>query len=190
MSIVVEWPLPGTASWTEVPNEEFLWTIAPEELFDLENEKKIDCNQWLGQQVVMFDDRGITLKDILRMVATYEGSHSINVSRLLEVEGEETNKPSKTPERHILHNIAVLGMKYTHILVVECALYIHEMLVKSGHVKHVDEDRLKLRLSLDTTVSPDSFFVNPDWLRFTGGLILAFRASELAISHRIRAVGG
>ena len=80
LRITVEWPLPGAAGWTAAPTEDRPWTMAPGELFDLEGKEKVDCSRWLGQQLVMFDRRGITLKDVLRIVATFEGAHSINVS--------------------------------------------------------------------------------------------------------------
>ena len=67
---------------------------------------KLDCSRWLGQQLVMFDRRGITLKDVIRMVATFEGAHSINVSRLLQAEDEKTEGPFKHPERHIANDCA------------------------------------------------------------------------------------
>ena len=78
LRIAIEWPLPGAAGWTASPSRERKnspWRIAPEELFDLEGKEKLDCSRWLGQQLVMFDRRGITLKDVIRMVATFEGAH-------------------------------------------------------------------------------------------------------------------
>ncbi len=63
LTIAVEWPLPGTADWLEVPTSDCPWTIAPEELSDLEGNGKLDCSEWLGQQLVqqfvMFDQRGV-----------------------------------------------------------------------------------------------------------------------------------
>ena len=93
LSIAIEWPLPGAASWTTVPTEDRPWTMAPRELFELEGKEKLDCSGWLGQQLVMFDQRGITLKDVIRTVATYEGAHSINVSRLLQEEVKQAKGP-------------------------------------------------------------------------------------------------
>ena len=89
LTIAIEWPLPGAASWTAPPTNDRPWTIAPEELFQLAGNRDLDRSGWLGQQLVMFDQRGITLKDVIRTVATYEGAHSINVSRLLQ---EEVNR--------------------------------------------------------------------------------------------------
>ena len=188
LSIAIEWPLPGTASWTAAPTELRPWTIAPGELFELEAAGKLDCSGWLGQQLVMFDHRGITLKDVIRTVVTYEGAHSINVSRLLQTEGEPLKGPYRHPERHILDNVTIFGMKYTHIVVIECALYLYEMLVDGGHIKRLGDEEWRLRPSF-VALEEDGFFsAEQDWLGFAGGLILRFGTDERTISHRIRAV--
>lgn len=81
---------------------------------DMECREKLDCRSWLGQQSVMFDQRGITLKDVIRMVATFEGAHSINVSRVLRTEEEKLDHPSKHSQRHLLDNVTIFVVKYTH----------------------------------------------------------------------------
>ena len=189
LSIAIEWPLPGTASWTETPTGDRPWTIAPGELFQLEGKEELDCSGWLGQQLVMFDQRGITLKDVIRTVATYEGAHSINVSRLLQEEGKPAKGPFLHPERHILDNVTVFGMKYTHIVVIECALYLYEMLADGGHIERLGDEEWRLRPSF-VTLEEDGFFsAKQGWLGFSGGLILAMGTAERSITHRIRAVG-
>ena len=49
LKIVVEWPLPGAASWKAVPTEDRPWRIAPKELFELGGKDALDCSEWLGQ---------------------------------------------------------------------------------------------------------------------------------------------
>ena len=189
LRIDIEWPLPGAAGWTAAPSKDCPWRIAPEELFDLKGKEKLDCSRWLGQQLVMFDRRGITLKDVIRMVATFEGAHSINVSRLLQAEDEKTEGPFKHLERHILDNVTVFGMKYTHIVVIECALYLYEMLADGGHIERLADEKWRLRPSFVTTDEAGFFSTKQDWLAFAGGLILSFGTAERSITHRIRAVG-
>ena len=188
LSVGIEWPLPGTASWTSVPSRERLWTISPEELFELEGKNKLGCNMWLAQQLVMFDQCGITLKDVIRMVATFEGAHSMNVSRLLQSREQKTKGPFQHPERHILDSVTIFGMKYTHIVVIECALYLYEMLANCGHIERRDDEQRKLRLSFWTPDEGRVFSKEQDWLGFAGGLILAFGTAERSIKHRIRAI--
>ena len=189
LRIAVEWPLPGTAGLTAAPTEDRPWRMAPGELFHLDGKEKLDCSRWLGQQLVMFDQRGITLKDVIRMVATFEGAHSINVSRLLQAEDEKLEGPFKHPERHILDNVTVFGMKYTHIVVIECALYLYEMLADGGHIKRLADEKWRLRLSFVTLDEVGFFSAKQDWLRFAGGLILTIGTAERSITHRIRPVG-
>ena len=189
LTIAIEWPLPGAAGWNAAPTKDHPWTISPEELFDLKSKEKLDCSGWLGQQLVTFDQRGIILKDVIWMVATFEGAHSINVSRLLQAADQNTRGPFKHPEWHILDNITVFGMKYTHIIVIECALYIHEMLAKAGHIPRPPDEKWRFRPSFVTTDPTEFFSENQDWLGFAGGLILAFGKAERSFTHRIRAVG-
>ena len=189
LTIAIEWPLPGAAGWDAAPTKDHPWRIAPEELFELESKAKLDCSGWLGQQLVMFDQRGITLKDVIRMVANSEGAHSANVSRLLQAACQETKGSVKHPERHILDNITVFGMKYTHIIVIECSLYLHEMLATAGHISRPPDEKWRFRPSFVTTDPTGFFSANQDWLGFAGGLILAFGTAERTFIHRIRAVG-
>ena len=165
------------------------WTMAPGELFELKGKEKLDCSGWLGQQLVMFDQRGITLKDVIRTVATYEGAHAINVSRLLQTDDGRAKGPFRHPERHILENVTVFGMKYTHIVVIECALYLYEMLADGGHIERVGDQEWRLRPSFVALDEGGFFSAKQDWLDFVGGLILAIGKAERSITHRIRAVG-
>ena len=189
LRIAIEWPLPGVAGWVVAPLMDRPWEMAPGELFDLEGKEKLDCNNWLGQQLVMFDRRGITLKDVIRMVATFEGAHSINVSRLLQAENEKAKGQFKNSERHILDNVTVFGIKYTHIVVIECALYLYEMLADGGHVERLADEKWRLRPSFVSQDEAGFFSERQDWLGFAGGLILAIGREKRLITHRIRAVG-
>ena len=189
LRIAIQWPLPGAAGWTVAPTEHRCWRMAPGELFDLEGKEKLDCSGWLGQQLVIFDRRGITLKDVIRTVATFEGAHSINVSRLLQAGDKKATGPFKNPERHILDNVTVFGMKYTHIVVIECALYVYEMLADGGHVERQGDKERRFRPSFVALDGAGFFSAKQDWLGFAGGLILAIGTAERSIAHRIRPVG-
>ena len=124
LSIVVEWPLPGMADWVEAPSEPRLWQVSPEQLFDTNSDRAMRCDDWLGQQVVMFDRKGITLEKLIRTVANFDGAHAVNVDRLATVEGEKPSKAAKEPDIHILRNITFFGVGYAELIVVEAALYL------------------------------------------------------------------
>ena len=69
LSIVVGWPLVGMADWVEPPTEAGLWQISAGQLFDTNSDRSMRCNEWLGQQVVLFDGQGVSLEKLIRTVA-------------------------------------------------------------------------------------------------------------------------
>ena len=77
LSIDIEWPLPGMTEWLDQPTPETPWEVRPDGLFESQSGQEIDCDQWLGQQLVIFDNRGITLKDIIRVTVNTEAAHSL-----------------------------------------------------------------------------------------------------------------
>ena len=74
LSIAVEWPLSGMADWLSQPTPENAWKIRPEGLFESQSSPSPDCDAWLGQQLVIFNNRGITLKDVIRVMANTEAA--------------------------------------------------------------------------------------------------------------------
>ena len=72
---------------------------------------------------------------------------------------------------------------------IECALYLYEMLADGGHIKRLADEKWRFRLSFVTLDEVGFFSAKQDWLRFTGGLILAIGTAERSITHRIRPVG-
>lgn len=188
LKISIEWPLPGVADWTENPTWDKLWQVKAEELFDTHSNDTLSCNEWLGQQLVMFDNRGISLKDVIRTVVTYEGAHSTNVSRLLLTENEQDRTPANNPELHILNNIKICGIKYCHIIVIETALYLYKKLIKNKEIKNPEgEINLPIICTMPKS-SEDVFSSSPNWLAYDGGIIRSFGDRPQLISHRIRAV--
>ena len=69
------------------------------------------------------------------------------------------------------------------------ALYLYEMLADGGHIKRLADEKWRFRLSFVTLDEVGFFSAKQDWLRFTGGLILAIGTAERSITHRIRPVG-
>ena len=76
----------------------------------------LDCDQWLGQQVAIFDTRGITLKDIIRVTVNTEAAHSPPLERLMIPRGHNDKarfRVVRDREIHILSHIRVCGVRYT-----------------------------------------------------------------------------
>ena len=187
LSFVVEWPLTGMADWLSQPTPADAWKIRPEALFDPEPSPSPDCDAWLGQQLVIFDNRGITLKDVIRVMVNTEAAHSPPVQRLMVPKGERDNarfRVVKDSEIHILSHIRICGVRYSHAIVIETAMYLYRQLTQSRLIKQPEGARQILQFSF---APEDAFSSTHDWLRFDGGLTISFGSGERSISHRIRA---
>ena len=187
LQISVEWPLPGMVGWVHQPTTKSPWVIEMGELFELSSSSKLDCNNWLGQQLVLFDNRGITLKDVIRVTANSEGAHSAPVSDLSRVKGEEDRARSKIVKDrdiYILSRIEICRVRYSHAIVIETAFYLFIELARSISFEK-PEDGWPIPLLCFT---PNAVF-SPDqkWLRFDGGLTLTLGGASQSISHIIRA---
>ena len=187
LELCIEWPLPGSASWTETPTRDAPWKVRPEELFNTES-SELSCDAWLGQQLVMFDQRGISLKDAIRTIANYEGAHASNVSRLLRTENERDTDPSRNPELHILNNIKIHGLKFNHIVVIETALYLYRKLIDHVGIAEPKGGIVFPTLCLWRESADDIFSAANNFLAYDGGVILSFGEEPLTILHRIRPV--
>ena len=184
LEISIEWPLPGMAFWTKQPTLEDPWKVELDELFDPQSKKKLDCDGWLGQiQLVMFDNRGVSLQEVIKITADTEGAHSSEVSRLSQVEGER-RRAVKNPELHILSNITICGMKYNHIVVIESALYLYSKLHEN---KSTERPEGGVYIPTFCSVPEDVFSSHRNWIAFDGGFLISFGGREQTISHRIRA---
>ena len=187
LSFLIEWPLPGTVDWTGAPSDKDPWLLCAEQLFDTVSKRTLSCDEWLGQQVVVFDGTGISLKDIIRTVVTYEGAHAINVARLAEVEGHRTFRPAQEPALHILNNITLFGIRYAHVIVIESALYLYERLLDESSIQRPDGDiyMVKPGFSCPAEQAGSS---RPDWLRFDGTMMMEFSSEPKLTRHTIRPV--
>ena len=184
--ISVEWPLPGTVNWVENPTQQKPWKVGPEELFGTNSNGTLNCSDWLAQQLVMFDNRGIALKEIIRTIVNFEGAHSINVARLNQTENEEKSKLVESPEVHILNNIKLFGIKYNHIIIIELALYLFNKLYKNEEIENPKGEIYVVEPAFSWP--KDVFLDYSSWLTFDGGIISPFGDNNRLILHKIRAV--
>ena len=117
----------------------------------------------------------------------FEGAHSIDVGRLAVIEGENASKAAINPAPHIVNAATVFGIRYAHLIVIECALYLYKKLLDEGSIErpHGETYALGLRAwcSPDQAESPDS-----DWLKFQGGTMISFSDVLEVVQHKIRAV--
>ena len=187
LKLSIEWPLPGAADWTGVPSEEAPWLVSADQLFQASTGSSLSCDEWLGQQVVLFDGKGISLKEMIRTVVNFEGAHSINVGRLATVEGEVPSRAATNPAQHILNAVTVCGIRYAHLIVIECALYLYEKLLDESSIKRPSGEIYKLTPAV--ACSPEQAeSPHPDWVKFQGGMMISFSDVPKVIRHKIKAV--
>lgn len=187
LEISVEWPLPGMADWVAQPTKESPWELSFKELFELSSSPQLKCDDWLGQQLVMFDNRGITLKEVILVTVNSEGAHSSSISSLSVAQGEESHESPKFLkhiECHILRGITIYGVRYSHAIVIETALYLYLELSRRFSKSH-SEGGTDIPTLFFTP--KDVFSPNQKWLRFDGGFDLSFGGARQDILHSIRA---
>ena len=86
---------------------------------------------------MMFDNRGITLKDVIRVTVNTEAAHSPPLERLMIPEGEEDKarfRVVKDSEIHILSHITVCGVRYSHAIVIQAALHLYQKLTRNTSI--------------------------------------------------------
>ena len=183
----IEWPLPGSADWTGVPCENSPWRVSPDQLFRIADDPSLSCDEWLGQQVVLFDGKGISLKEMIRTVVNFEGAHSIDVGRLATVEGEKPTRAAANPAPHMLNAITFCGIRYADLIVIECALYLYRKLLKEDSIERPGGEIYMLTPAVacapDQAESP-----HPDWVKYQGGMMISFSDASRVIRHEIKAV--
>ena len=188
LEIGIEWPLPGAIGWTGVPTEHEPWLVAPGMLFRLDKPPGMDCDAWLGQQVVRFDDHAISLKDLIQTVVNFEAAHSLSTSRLATVGDEEPTGARRNPAPHILNALTFCGIRYAHLVVIESAMYLYDALLDNKSVTRPKGDiySMKLGVACDADQSQSD---TPNWVSFGGTMMIAFHNAPTVIRHEIRPVG-
>lgn len=186
-TLSIEWPLPGAADWTGVPSDEAPWPVRPDQLFEESNASGQTCDEWLGQQVVLFDGKGISLKKIIQTVVNFEAAHSIDVGRLATAKGEAASRAAKDPAPHILNAVTFCGIRYAHLVVIESALYLYRQLLDVDSIPRPSGEIYMVTPGV--TCSPEQAqSTRPDWAQFRGTMMISFSGASMSIRHRIRAV--
>lgn len=188
LEIVIQWPLPGAIGWTGVPTAQQPWQIAPEMLFRLDQKPAMDCDEWLSQQVVRFDNRGISLKEIIQTVVNFEAAHSVNTSRLASIGGVEPNTAARNPAPHILNAMTFCGIRFAHLIVIESAMYLYDALLDNKSLARPKGDLYSMKLGVGWDADQNESEM-PKWARFQGTMMIAFHNVPTVIRHEIRPVG-
>ncbi len=186
LKLSIEWPILGAADWTGVPSKEAPWRISLDQLFCTSAASGLSCDQWLAQQVVLFDGKGISLKEMIRTVANFEAAHAIDVGRLAVVEGEAPSSAAKYPAPHILNAVSLCGVRYAHLVVIECAVYLFEKLLDQSSIERPSGEIY--RVTPAVACPPEQAESSqPNWVQFQGGMMVSFSDVPKVIRHKIRA---
>ena len=187
VKLSIEWPLPGAADWRGVPSQETPWLVSTDQLFRTGTGSSLSCDEWLGQQVVLFDGKGVSLKEMIRTVVNFEGAHSIDVGRLAIVEGEVASGAATNPAPHILNAVTVFGIRYAHLIVIECAMYLYEKLLDEKSIERPSGDIYKITPGVEC--SPEQAeSLSPDWIKFQGSMMISFTDRPKVVRHKIKGV--
>ena len=187
LRLSIEWPLPGAADWIGVPTEDAPWPVRADQLFQARAGPGMSCDEWLGQQVVVFDGKGISLKKMIQTVVNFEGAHSFDVGRLATFEGETASKAARDAAPHILNAVTLFGIRYAHLIVIECAMYLYDKLLGIDAIDRPSGDIYMVTPGV--TCSPEQAASSrPDWAQFQGMMMVSFSGAPQVVRHRIRAV--
>ena len=185
-SINVEWPLLGAIDCTPI-DDYMSWKLHPSQLFNVTSNQEMNCDDWLGQQVVLLDNRGITLEKMLRTVVNFEGAHSLYSGRLMTIEGENPSGAAKEPHLHIVKNLALFGFSYMDCIVNETAQYLLRSLLDEPSIVNPKGGTYLVTPEIWCPSTDYAISENPSWLTYQGGVIFAFGHNPGIVHHNIRA---
>ena len=185
-SFQIEWPLLGAIDC--IPKGEYVsWTLSPDQLFDIASDREMNCDEWLSQQIILLDNRGITLEKILRTIAIFEGAHSLSIDRLMTMEGEKPSGAAKEPHLHIVNNLALFGVSYMDAIVIETAQYLFRNLLDEPSITP-PKGGIYLATPVFQCPSADYAVSNrPSWITYRGNVVVAFGPNPGIVHHNVRA---
>ena len=181
LTFSVEWPLPGTLDWTGQPTDSEPWQIRSSKLFDTQGTPALGCDGWLGQQLVMVNDKGVSLGEVIRLTANTEAAHAPYTARMMTSDPKREPHVPKNIEAKILSGLTIAGVYYHHIVVIESALHLYQSLDENDRVKRPAGDRLIPILCLVPDVSSAR-----ECITFDGGLAVLFTSGGQMNTYRIR----
>ncbi len=183
----IDWPLPGTADWNRIPTEEAPWLMDAGQLFNTGSGRTLRCDDWLGQQVVVFDNRPVSLKDIIRNIANFEGAHAIDEAGLSDTRAGKSPKSRRRVPLHLLNSITLFGIPFPHIIVMETALYLYEQLLQEPSIARQEGEVWSAKPSF-TCNFEQALSSRPKWLQFDGSMTMVFSSEPRSTQHTIKPV--
>ena len=158
--------------------------MEPDGLFYTEASLGHDCDRWLGQQLIRFDDQHFSLGQIIRMVVNTEGAHAPPLDRLMVARGIRDQARRKIVDNykmHILGRITIFGVRYDHLVTVLAGLHLYYRLTRSGIGEQLGGPGSIPAVRIEHDMPADL-----EWLGFDGGLATAIRPEGQAAVHTVR----
>ena len=187
LKLSIEWPLPGTANWTGIPSEDAPWRVHADQLFEENTGASLNCDDWLAQQVVLFDGKSISLKKIIQTVVNYDGAHSVDVGLLFTPEGNNPSRASKDSAPHILNAVTFAGYRYFNLIVIECAMYLYKKLLDVESIQRPHGD-IYVFTPCVICLPEQAESTRPEWAQFQGTMSITFSGTPSVITLSIKAV--
>lgn len=158
------------------------------QLFDIHSGRSLRCDEWLGQQVVVFDRKPVSLKNIIRNIANFEGAHAIDAAGQANARAGVPSKSKRRAPLNLLNSITLFGIPFPHIIVMETALYLHEQLLKEPSIACPERELRSAKPSF-TCNFEQALSSRPDWLQFDGLMTMVFSSKPRSTRHTIKPVG-
>lgn len=184
----IVWPLPGVADWNRIPTQEAPWHMDAGQLFNTGSGRSLRCDKWLGQQVVIFDNRPVSLKEIIRNIATFEGAHAIDAAGVTNLQTRKSSKSKSRDPMQFLNSITLFGIPFPHIIVMETALFLYENLLQEPSIAPPEGEVWSAKPGF-TCNSEQALSSTPEWLQFDGSMTMVFSSKPRSARHRIKPVG-
>ena len=160
--------------------------MSANQLFDTDSEREMRCDNWLAQQIVLFDGQGTSLEKLIRTVANSEGAHAVNVGRLSAVENENPSNATKDAQVHILRNIAFFGIGYAELVVIETAQYLCRLLIEEPSIDTPSGGFYLVTPAFECPAE-EALSKRPPWLQYRGGMMASFSPNPGIVRHTVRA---
>ena len=178
----------GDGRLDRTPSEREPWPVSAGQLFDTGSKRRMSCEQWLGQQVVMFDGQGISLREDHSDGRELRGSPRDQRIPPVRRGGTQTRKPVREAALHILNNVTFFGIRYTHLVVIETALHLYDRLLKETSIQRPGGETYLVKPAF-ACLEDQAISSRPDWLRFDGTMVMVFSNEPKLTRHTIKPVG-
>ncbi|MDE2676296.1 MAG: hypothetical protein OXI76_00160 [Gemmatimonadota bacterium] len=96
------------------------------------------------------------------------------------------SRAMRDPNPHILNAVTFCGIRYAHLIVIECALYLYRKLLEVDTITRPSGD-IYIVTPAVSCPPEEAESSRPGWVQFRGGMMLSFSGARKVVEHKIRA---